>query len=280
MGSISNSCENAWLNKIFRGTELPFSGALYCGLSTADPTDTGAGIAEPSGNGYTRSADIFNAFSAASSRSTANSGTITFPTASGSWGTISHWFICDHVSNTTWGSNVYLIAHGSLAVSKAVVSGNTPSIAAGQITVSVNASAAAGGMFNYLVHKMLDLTFKGTAYSSPSIYMALSTDATIPTDASTTFTEVADSNNYSRLSFSGTSHWAEATGTSGATSNSDAATFPTPSGSWGTVYSVILTDASDRSTYNQLFKLDIETQTPTTDDVVQYATGDCDIAIT
>lgn len=276
MGSVSNSVENAWLDKVFRGTALPFdTDELYVGLSTADPTDAGSGIAEPSGNGYTRSANVFNAFTAASSRATQNSGTITFPTASGSWGTISHWFICDDVSNVNWGTDVYLIAHGQLAVSKAVVSGNTPSIAAGQIVISVGASAAAGGMFNYLVHKLLDLTFKGTAYTSPTIHMALCTDSTIPVDAATTFTEVSG-NNYSRKEFSGTSHWAAASG--GATSNSDAATFATPSGSWGTVYSVMLVDAA--SSGNLLFKLDIETQTPTTDDVVQYAAGDCDIAIT
>jgi len=51
MGGFSNYWENKILDHIFgKGSYAPPT--IYVGLSTADPTDDGSGLAEPSGNAY------------------------------------------------------------------------------------------------------------------------------------------------------------------------------------------------------------------------------------
>ena len=53
MGGFSDYWENKILDHIFgKGSYTPPT--IYVGLSTADPTDDGSGLAEPSGNGYAR----------------------------------------------------------------------------------------------------------------------------------------------------------------------------------------------------------------------------------
>ena len=96
MGSISNYLENELLDHIL-GTGAYTKPTVYVGLSTADPTDDASGNAEPSGNAYARVAH--SAWDAATSRATENTGTCTFPQATGSWGTITHW-TTSHRCNT------------------------------------------------------------------------------------------------------------------------------------------------------------------------------------
>lgn len=113
---------------------------LYIGLHTADPTDAGTGT-EVSGNAYARvNADVDSssgAFDAATQPSTgstysANTQTITFPTASGgNWGTISHIGIWDA---STSGN---LLFHGALTASKVVNDGDTFQIQAGNLVISL-----------------------------------------------------------------------------------------------------------------------------------------------
>src|SRR5438105_15425163 len=127
MGSLSNYGENALLKHLT--TEAAYSPAttLYLALATADPTDaaTGASMNEVANSGsYARTAI---AFGAAASRRITQNAAVTYPTASGSWGTVSHWAIVD--SNTYGSGNV--LAYGSFAVAKSIVSGNTPTVASG-----------------------------------------------------------------------------------------------------------------------------------------------------
>lgn len=236
MGSLSDYAENAWLNHLV-GTAFTPVATVYLALCTADPTDaaTGASMNEVANSGsYARTAI---SFSAASSRQVAQSGAVTFPASTGAWGTITHWAI---VSTNTYGSgNVY--AHGALSSSVAVVSGNTVSIASGQVVVSANAGSTSG-FTNYVVHKLLDLMFRNTAYAQPSTYVALAT-ATM-SDTTTTPTEPSG-NNYARLLVNKTSGASPAWGTvaSGAVNNANAITMATPSGSWGTIVAAALCDA-------------------------------------
>lgn len=113
---------------------------LYIALHTADPTDAGSGT-EVSGNGYTRvNADVNSssgAFDAATQPSTgstfsANTQTITFPTASGgNFGTITHIGIWDA---STAGN---LLFHGILTQSKVVNDGDTFQIQAANLVISL-----------------------------------------------------------------------------------------------------------------------------------------------
>ncbi|RKY08024.1 MAG: hypothetical protein DRP56_04780, partial [Planctomycetota bacterium] len=108
-GSISDYLENELLDHVF-GNGTYTVPSIYIALSTADPTDDASGLAEPSGNGYARVAH--SSWNTAASRAIDNNGTITFPQATGSWGTITHYAIFDAA---TAGN---MLAHGSLTDSK------------------------------------------------------------------------------------------------------------------------------------------------------------------
>lgn len=130
MGSFSNYLENKLLDHVFKTASYTVPTNIYIALSTADPTDSGGSIAEPVGNNYART--VMNSWDAASGGAIANTSQITFPTASGSWGTISHFAIFDASSAGN------MLAHGSLTVSKAVTSGDTPRFNAGEIDITLD----------------------------------------------------------------------------------------------------------------------------------------------
>lgn len=262
MGSISDYSETAWMKHVV-GETVYTHPDQWMALSTADPLDDNSGIAEPGSGAYARVQ--VTAWDAAALRLTANTSLITFPQATGAWGTITHWAIFDAA---TVGNQ---LAHGSLDVSKSVVNGNTPSFAAGEIEIKFNASAAAGGWFDYLAHAMLDHVFEGSAYTAPAIYLALST--TTPTDAAGNITEPSG-NNYAREL-----HAVWDAVVSGATENTGAITFNVPSGTWGTCTHLLAYDHLTLGT-GPLFWGDVTDQEPTTDDTVEIPDGDLDLTLT
>lgn len=93
-------------------------------LSTTDPASV---LTEPSGNNYAR-VTLSGKYSAASAKSSGNTGVITFPQASGSWGTITHFAIVDGSSNVLWSD--------ALSVAKAVSTNDTLSFNAANLTLS------------------------------------------------------------------------------------------------------------------------------------------------
>lgn len=258
MGSLADYLENELLDHVFGVGAFSVPSNIYVGLSTADPGDDAAGLAEPSGNNYARVQ--VNAWDEAAARATANTGVITFPQASGAWGTITHFAIFDAASAGN------MLAHGALATSKAVVSGNTPSIGAGEIDVSFNA----GAIGTYLANELLDHVFKVGSYSPPTIYVGLSTAN--PGDDASGLAEPSG-NNYARKDHSA---WNTASG--GATSNDGDITFATPSGSWGEItYQVIMDAATDG---NLLFySTATPNQTPDDGDTVKFPDEDLDVSM-
>lgn len=128
--SFSNYLENELLDHLLKTGAYSVPTNIYIALSTADPGESGGTIAEPSGNNYARTA--CNTWDTAASGQSANTGAVTFPQASGSWGTISHFALYDA---STSGN---MLAYGSLAVSKAIGSGDTAQFAAGAITIGLN----------------------------------------------------------------------------------------------------------------------------------------------
>lgn len=256
MGTISDYLELEWLDHVFENGAFSVPTNIYIALSTADPTDSGGSIAEPSGNGYARK--VINTWNTAASRAITNNGVITFATATGAWGTITHYAIFDAIT----GGN--MLAHGSLAVAKSVVNGNIPSIADEEIEVSVTT----GGFSTHLSNEMLDHTFKVGTYTGPTIYVALST--TIPTDAGNV-TEPSG-NNYARKA-----HAAWDVAAAGATENTGAITFNVPSGTWGVCVFAVLYDALTVGNY--LARGDITDQTPDNGDTVRFNAGALDVTL-
>jgi len=104
----------------------------YIGLSTADPLDTGAGLAEPTGGAYARVSTASTDWNAAASGAISNANAITFPAATASWGTITHFAIFDAA---TAGN---LLASGVLAASKAVGNGDTVKFDIGALTATLD----------------------------------------------------------------------------------------------------------------------------------------------
>ena len=172
MGSFSDFAENEILDHALKVGAYTPPATIYVGLSTADPLDTGAGLAEPSGNGYARKA-IF--FGAASSRTITQDAQVNFDTATGAWGTVTHWALFDAATDGN------MLAHGSLNSGIAVTSGKAPYIASGGVAVSVNT----GTWSNYLANMVLDWMFDGGTFTQPTnLYVAL-VETTEITDADT-----------------------------------------------------------------------------------------------
>ena len=99
---------------------------VYVSLWTSDPTDAGSGN-ELSGSAYARQAITW---SAASGGAIANAAITDFHTATGSWGTITHFGISDAASSGN------LLFHGALSASKAIGTGDIFRIAAAGITIT------------------------------------------------------------------------------------------------------------------------------------------------
>lgn len=129
MTAMSDYLENKVLDHILRNTAFTQPSALFVGLFTASPNDTGGGT-EASGNGYAREAVTF---AAASSGSASNSADIDFGAPSGgTWGTITHWALFDA---STSGN---MLVYGSLASSKVTADGDQVLFATGDLTISAD----------------------------------------------------------------------------------------------------------------------------------------------
>ena len=134
--SLSNYASKALLDYMFSKTSnFDTQPTIYVGLSTADPLEDGAGITEPSGNGYARVATVagdWNTATLADPSLLDNANTVTFPQATGAWGTVTHFFLIDASS----GGNI--LGSGALPVPKSPSNLDTPSFAAGALDVTMD----------------------------------------------------------------------------------------------------------------------------------------------
>lgn len=279
MGSLSDFAENGFLNHLF-GTAFTPAASLYIALCTADPTDTATGASmneAANSNNYGRKAITF---AAANSRAVAQTGVVTFNQASGSWGTITHWAIVD---TATYGAG-NVLAYGAFSSSFAPVSGNTPSIASGQVTVTISA-VSNHGFTTYLANKMLDLMFRNVAYAQPATYVALLDGA--GADADTTLTtsgKECAGTAYARVlvNKAGGASPAWNAVASGATDNANAVTFPTVgAGGWSTVVGAAIVDGGTLDAGNVLAydNDNVVDQTPAAGDTVSFAIGAFDVSL-
>lgn len=128
MSDLSNYLEDALYNHVLRNTAYTSPTTVYAALFTA-VTDSEAGTGtEVSGGSYARQAVTFGA---PSNGAGSNTGLITYPTATASWGTITHAGLFDAVS-----AGNPLSALKALAASKVIGSGDIFRFPIGNITFS------------------------------------------------------------------------------------------------------------------------------------------------
>ena len=232
MGSISDFLENELLDHIFNAA-YSSPANVFLGLSTADPLDTGAGLSEPAAGAYSR---VTITFSTAASRAIAQKAKVTFSQATGSWGTLTHWGLFDTVS----GGN--MLAHGSLTVSKAVVSGNTPSVATNEVSVSYTA----GEISDYLSNQLLDHCFRNDNYTAPDTYVALCTGDVLDTDTGSSISEPSGGA-YARVqvNVNGGSSPTWDLASNGSIDNTHTITFTQATATQGTITALAIVDAAN-----------------------------------
>jgi hypothetical protein len=141
--AFSDYAENKLADYIFRAQTFTAPSTIYVGLGTAACSDSSFGT-EVSGGSYARVAvtsSLANWSGTQSAGSTSassgtggqisNNNTISFPTPSAGWGTVTHWFLADASTS----GNLLICA--ALTTSKTINSGDTVSFAAGSLTITL-----------------------------------------------------------------------------------------------------------------------------------------------
>jgi hypothetical protein len=133
MSAFSADLENRVMDHILGGSDYTRLANVYLALYTTAPTENGGGV-EVSGNGYTRVAITNNStnWPASAGGSKTNGAAFTFPVATGSWGTVTHWAI---MSASTGGSILFF---GALSSSKTIANTDTLTFGVSSITITLD----------------------------------------------------------------------------------------------------------------------------------------------
>lgn len=256
---ISNYLENALINHILRNTAYTDPTSVYLALFTTALGDDDSGT-EVSGGSYGR-VTLTGAFDAPASGATANTSQISFTQATASWGTVTY---CGLYDASTAGN---LLFWGQLSASQQVDNGDTFSIAAGDLDISLT-----NHFSYYLANELLDHILNSANWPTPgtSVHAALFT--TTPGRDGTGGTEVSGGS-YARINITA---WDAPS--NGATANTSTEAFTTASADWGTVAGAGLYDASTSG--NLLFAADLSaSKTVYNGDTFQFAAGALDVTI-
>jgi len=128
MAEFTNYLENKLLDHVLRNVTYTSPTTAYVGLFTTAPDDTGAGT-EVSGGSYARVSVSVTTASAGAVTSSAN---VTFPQATGSWGTISHLAIFDALTSGN------MLMYTELTTSKVIGNGDIFQISSGNLSVTLD----------------------------------------------------------------------------------------------------------------------------------------------
>lgn len=128
MAEISNYLENKLLDHVLRNTSYTSPTTVYVGLYTSNPDEGNTGT-EVSGGSYARQS---LSVTTASGGIVTSSEDVTFPQATGSWGTISHIGLLDALTSGN------LLMYTALTTSKDIESGDVLKIATGSLTASID----------------------------------------------------------------------------------------------------------------------------------------------
>lgn len=128
---MANYLKNKLLNLTLSGTAYAGVDDPYVSLWISDPTDDESG-AEVSGGSYARTQASF-ATASGTTGQVATDADVTFPTATGAWGTVA--YIGLHESATGTGNMIY---HTALDISKTIDAGDIFKISTGDLTVELD----------------------------------------------------------------------------------------------------------------------------------------------
>lgn len=135
--AFSDYLEEKILKHIFGLGTFTKPSSVYVGLATATISDTTTGttVTEPSTGAYARvtvTVDSTNWIAADGTPTTKkNKGVITFPEATASWGTVTHFFIADAA---TAGN---ILIYGQLSTQKVIDSGDIPRFNAESLSITM-----------------------------------------------------------------------------------------------------------------------------------------------
>ena len=125
--SLSNTFETHTLNYLFTATSVTRPTAWYVALFTSNPDEDASGT-EVSGGAYVRQSVAFTV----SGNTASNSAAIEFPTATDSYGTVTHIGVFDASSAGN------LIAYAALTTSKAIDTGDVMRINSSDLDVTLD----------------------------------------------------------------------------------------------------------------------------------------------
>jgi len=128
MAEFTNYLENKLLDHVLNNTSFTSPTTVYVGLFTATPTDTTSGT-EVSGGSYAR--QVLSVTTASSGVVTSDAD-VTFPQATGNWGTIVALGIHDALSSGN------LLMYTDLTTSKVIETGDILKVNSGSLTVTLD----------------------------------------------------------------------------------------------------------------------------------------------
>ena len=127
--SFSNTFETHVLNYVFTSTSVTRPTAWYLALFTSNPAEDASGTeVSTSGTAYERQSATFTV----SGNTASNSAAIEYPTATASFGTVTHVGVFD----ASTGGN--LIAYSALSTSKAVGTGDVFRVPSGDFDLTLD----------------------------------------------------------------------------------------------------------------------------------------------
>lgn len=147
MAILSDNLELALIKHLFKKAELTIPAGIWLGLHTGNPLDGNTGSNEISGNSYARvqvvdndhnanssaSSGMFSKFGFDTNDNLTNSSAIDFAEATGSWGSVSHWSLWSHATET---GDSYFLMSGALSSNVAVGSGDQFRIGSNQFNMT------------------------------------------------------------------------------------------------------------------------------------------------
>lgn len=185
MSQASDYLEQKLLDHLFGLAAYTAPATMYLALFTALTSGETPTVTEAAGGSYARVAITNDATGwSRASNTVTNDNILTFTTATGSQGTVTHWGLYDASS----GGN--LLIYGELPSPTAIVNGTTFRVAAGQLSITLNAKST------YAAGKLLDHLFGIASWTVPTdqyiaCFTANPTDAGGGTEVSTSGTAYA-----------------------------------------------------------------------------------------
>lgn len=132
--AFSDYTENKVLDHITGKATFAAPAAVAVALYTAAPTDAGGGTEVTNANAYARVTTVAANWTSAAAGSTSNAQVLTFPTPTGSWGTVVAFALLD---SATYAAGNFL-AWAALTTSQAIGTGNSVTFAIGALVITLD----------------------------------------------------------------------------------------------------------------------------------------------